>query len=143
MQPLGHLLVGQTSKSTVSKENNFYAVIIIVVLLFVTLGACNLAPADDEPLALADLTHISFGATYPEIAWRLGDGDWLSGAECFSVRYSVEGNRRLVLAFDDGQHLSSAMLYEPDNRITVISRAGTVYTEFPQAEIVATSQRSQ
>ena len=85
MQSLGHLLVGQISKSTKSTENNIY-VAIVIILLVVTLGACNLAPADDEPLSLADLTHISFGATYPEIAWRLGDGDWLSGAECFSVR---------------------------------------------------------
>ena len=141
MQPLGHLVVGQTNKNTKPTGNYFYAILAVIALI-IALVACGLAP-DVEPLALSDLAHISFGATYPEIAWHIGDGDWLSDAECFTVRYSVEGNRRLVLAFEDGEHLSIAMLYEPDNHITVISSAGMTYREWPSVEVAATSQRSQ
>jgi hypothetical protein len=117
-------------------------IILTITILLLVIVACASIP-DAEPLALSDLAHISFGTTYPEIAWQIGDGDWLSGAECFSVRYSVEGNRRLVLAFDDGQHLSSAMLYESNNRITVIGSAGTIRREWPPVEIAANSQQSQ
>lgn len=142
MQPLGHLLVGQTSENTQLTAGHFFATLAVIAFVL-ALGACNLTPAETEPMALSDLAHISFGATYLEIAWQIGDGDWLSGAEVFSVRYAVEGNRRLVLAFEDGAHLSSAMLYEPDNRITVISSAGTLRHDLPPVELAANSRRSQ
>ena len=94
---------------------------VAIVLAYVSL-ICRMAP-EPKVLTLADLEPIRLGVTYLEIANTLGSGKWLSDVEAFSVSYAVEGEQRLVLTFEDGEHLSDAMLYPPDGKLTVLGNA--------------------
>jgi len=85
--------------------------IVVIVLVYVTLFSANM-PEDPEPLTLDALAQISMGYRYEDIAGEIGGGYWLSEAESFTVAYQVEGDRVLLLVFEDGIHLSSATLHE-------------------------------
>jgi len=85
--------------------------IVVIVLVYVALFSAHM-PEDPEPLALDALAQISMGERYEDISGEIGGGDWLSEAESFTVAYQVEGDRVLLLVFEDGIHLSSATLHE-------------------------------
>ena len=87
------------------------AATVVILLLYVALFYAYM-PEDPEPLTLDDLAQISIGHRYEDIAREIGGGDWLSDEETFTVAYEVEGNRVLLLVFEDGIHLSSATLQE-------------------------------
>jgi len=85
--------------------------IVVIVLVYVALFSAHM-PEDPEPLTLDALAQISMGYRYEDIAGEIGGGDWFSEAESFTVAYQVEGDRVLLLVFEDGIHLSSATLHE-------------------------------
>ena len=84
---------------------------VVVLLVYAALFYAHM-PEDPEPLPLGDLAQINMGQRYEDIAGEIGGGDWLSEAESFTVAYEVEGDRILLLVFEDGIHLSSATLHE-------------------------------
>jgi len=84
---------------------------VVILLVYAALFYAHM-PDDSAPLTLDDLTQISIGQRYEDIAGKIGGGDWLSEAEAFTVAYEVEGDRDLKLIFDDGIHLSTATLHE-------------------------------
>ena len=94
---------------------------VTVMLAYVSL-ICRMAP-EPNVLTLAELEPLRLGVTYLEIANTLGSGKWLSDVEAFSVSYAVEGEQRLVLTFEDGEHLSEVILYPPDGKLTVLGNA--------------------
>jgi hypothetical protein len=57
---------------------------------------------------------------FEDIAREIGGGDWISEADTFTVAFAVEGDIQLVLVFEDGIHLSGAILYYADGRITTM-----------------------
>ncbi len=69
-------------------------------------------PGDPESLTLNDLEHVRMGFSYEDMSGKIGGGDWLSDAEFFTVAYEVDGDRVLLLFFEDGIHLSAATLHE-------------------------------
>jgi len=85
--------------------------IVVILMVYVALFSSHM-PEDPEPLTLDALAQISMGHRYEDIAREIGGGDWLSEAESFTVSYEVEGDRGLLLVFEDGIHLSSAKLHE-------------------------------
>ena len=87
------------------------AATVVILLVYVTLFSIHI-PEDPEPLTLDALAQISMGYRYEDIAGEIGGGDWFSEAESFTVAYQVEGDRVLLLVFEDGIHLSSATLHE-------------------------------
>jgi len=84
---------------------------VVVLLVYVALLYAHM-PDAPEPLTLDDLAQISVGHRYVDIAKEIGGGDWLSEAESFTVAYEVEGDRVLLLVFEDGVNLSGATLHE-------------------------------
>ena len=96
---------------------------IVVVLTYASV-VCQFAP-ETKVLTANDLEHVYLGARYyDQVADQLGPGKWLSdGVDAFTVSYDVEGDQRLVLSFDDGEHLSAAMLYQPDGKVIVMGNA--------------------
>ena len=84
---------------------------IMILLTYISLFYVHM-PGDSKPLTLDDLAQISMGHRYEDIAREIGGGDWLSEAKSFTVSYEVEGDRVLLLVFEDGIHLSSATLHE-------------------------------
>ena len=84
---------------------------VAILLIYVALFYTNM-PGDPDPLTLDDLAHIRMGLRYEDIAEEIGGGNWLSDAESFTVAYEVEGDMVLLLAFEDGIHLSEATLHE-------------------------------
>ena len=96
---------------------------IVVVLAYASV-ICQFAP-ENEVLTASDLEHVYLGARYyDQVADQLGPGKWLSdGVDAFTVSYDVEGDQRLVLSFDDGEHLSAAMRYQPDGKVIVMGNA--------------------
>ena len=87
------------------------AAAVLIFLVYVPLFSAHM-PEDPEHLTLDALAQISMGYRYEDIAGEIGGGDWLSEAESFTVAYEVEGDRILLLVFEDGIHLSSATLHE-------------------------------
>ena len=94
-----------------------------IVLTYVAV-LCQFSP-EAKVLTINDLAHVRLGARYyDQVADQLGPGKWLSdGVDAFTVSYDVEGDQRLVLSFDDGEHLSAAMLYQPDGKVIVMGNA--------------------
>lgn len=84
----------------------------VAILLIHTALLYAHMPDDPEPLALDDLEHVRMGLSYEDIAGQIGGGNWLSDAEFFTVAYEVDGDMVLLLAFEDGIHLSEATLHE-------------------------------
>jgi len=85
--------------------------IVVILLVYVALFSAHM-PEDPEPLTLDDLANLRMGHRYEDITREIGGGSWLSEAESFTVAYQVEGDRVLLLVFEDGIHLSSATLHE-------------------------------
>jgi len=83
-------------------------------------------PGDPEPLALDDLVHVHLGQSFEEIAGEIGGGDWLSEAEFFTVMYDVEGDMQLLLVYEDGIHLSGAILQRPDGTTTTMGATSSL-----------------
>lgn len=104
---------------------------LVIVLAYAGI-VCQFAP-QTEVLTLTDLEHVHLGARYyDEIAGELGAGKWLSAdVAAFTVSYDVEGDQRLVLTFEDGEHLSAAMLYQPDGKVIVVSNAPSEQAQNP------------
>ena len=84
---------------------------VVILLIYVALLNAHMA-GDPEPLTLDDLEHVRMGLSYEDIVGEIGGGDWLSDAEFFTMAYEVDGDRVLLLVFEDGVHLSAATLHE-------------------------------
>ena len=84
---------------------------VVLLLIYIALFYAHM-PGDPEPLTLDDLEHVRIGLRYEDIAREFGGGDWLSDAEFFTVVYEVDGDMVLLLAFEDGIHLSAATLHD-------------------------------
>ena len=84
---------------------------VALMLIYVALLYAHM-PGDPEPLTLDDLEHVRMGFSYEDISGKIGGGDWLSEAEFFTMAYEVDGDRVLLLVFEDGVHLSAATLHE-------------------------------
>jgi hypothetical protein len=84
---------------------------------------CVHTPEQPHTLTQDDLETIHIGMRFEDIAREIGGGDWISDAEAFTVRYDVEGDMQLVLVFEDGIHLSGAILSHPDGETTTTGTA--------------------
>lgn len=105
------------------KESNcprFVVLTALGILLIYGVLICVQTPEQTRTLSLDDLDTIHIGMRFEDIAREIGGGDWLSDAEAFTVAYVVEGDMQLVLAFEDGIHLSGAALYYSDGRINTM-----------------------
>jgi len=79
-----------------------------IVMIFGAL-LCASTPEQPRTLTQDDLETIHLGLRFEDIAREFGGGNWISDAEAFTVRYEVEGDMQLVLVFEDGIILSSAI----------------------------------
>ena len=84
----------------------------ILILLAYGALACGYLPKDPEPLRLGVLEELHMGQPYEDIVKTIGNGDWLSDEEAFTVAYPAEGDQVLWLVFEDGIHLTGVRLYE-------------------------------
>ena len=105
------------------RENNrpgFVVPTALGIVLIYGILLCVQTPEQPRTLTMDDLNTIHMGMRFEDIAREIGGGDWLSDAEAFTVAYAVEGDMKLVLVFEDGVHVSGAMLSQPDGIITAL-----------------------
>ena len=87
----------------------------IVILLGYGALACGSLPEAPEPIRLDALANFHMDQPYEDIAKVIGNGDWLSDEENFTVAYPAEGGQVLWLVFEDGIHLTEVRLSERSN----------------------------
>ena len=121
--PLGNVLLGCSAGPVLflvisaihwarREKSGFQVGSAIAIVLAYGALACVHLPEAPETLRLDALAKLHMGQRYEDIASTIGNGDWLSDEETFTVAYPVEGDRVLWLVFEDGIHLAAAKLYE-------------------------------
>jgi len=91
------------------RSNSVSAILAAGIMLIYGALLCAYTPEQPRTLTQDDLETIHLGLRFEDIAREFGGGDWVSDAEAFTVRYEVEGDMQLVLVFEDGIILSSAI----------------------------------